>query len=69
MAIDLSIHGTGLALVSDPLSSIDFKRGLLIKPFPTAIDAVGGWYTITTTAGERRSGTLLFQRWLLDRFR
>lgn len=68
MAIDLAIHGTGVALVSDTLSASDLKRGVLIKPFSFSIDAFGGWHVVCNNASLRRSATRLFLRWLLARF-
>lgn len=68
MAIDLAVNGTGVALVSDTLSGSDLKRGLLIKPFPFAIDAFGGWHVVCNPASLSRSASRLFLRWLLARF-
>lgn len=68
MAIDLAVHGTGMALVSDTLSSADLKRGILIKPFPLSIDAFGGWHVVSNNASLKRSSTRLFLRWLLTAF-
>ncbi|NVP57658.1 LysR substrate-binding domain-containing protein [Mycoplana rhizolycopersici] len=68
MAIDLAVHGTGVALVSDTLSGGDFKRGILIKPFPFSIDAFGGWHVVCNTASIHRAGARLFLRWLLTSF-
>ncbi|KWV53666.1 hypothetical protein AS026_03175 [Rhizobium altiplani] len=68
MAIDLAIHGTGAALVSDTLSGSDFKRGILIKPVPVSIDAFGGWHVVCSNTSIRRSAPRLFLRWLLLQF-
>lgn len=68
MAIDLAVHGTGVALVSDTLSSSDLKRGILIKPFSFSIDAFGGWHVSCNTASINRPGVRLFLHWLLASF-
>lgn len=68
MAIDLAIHGTGAALVSDTLSGSDFKRGILVKPVPISIDAFGGWHVVCNNTSIRRSAPRLFLRWLLLEF-
>ncbi len=65
IAIDLAINGTGVALVSDTLSSTDLKKGVLIRPFAFSIDAFGGWYVVCSNAALRRSSTRRFLLWLL----
>ncbi|MDF2620554.1 MAG: LysR family transcriptional regulator [Xanthobacteraceae bacterium] len=68
IAIDLAINGTGVALVSDTLSSTDLKKGVLIRPFAFSIDAFGGWYVVCSNASLRRSSTRRFLLWLLACF-
>lgn len=68
MAIDLAVHGTGAALVSDTLSVGDMKRGILVKPFAFSIDAFGGWHVVCSQSSSSRSASRLFLRWLLASF-
>ncbi len=68
MAIDLALHGTGIALVSDTLSYGDLKRGILFKPFTFSIDVFGGWHVVCNHANLERSSTRLFLRWILRSF-
>ncbi|WP_148921389.1 LysR substrate-binding domain-containing protein [Phyllobacterium endophyticum] len=68
MAIDLAINGTGVALVSDTLSSSDLATGNLLTPFPFSIDAFGGWHVVCSQASLQRSSTRVFMRWLLGHF-
>jgi len=67
-AIDLAVHGAGVALVSDTLVAHDLKRNALVKPFPILIDIFGGWHVISTDRSLKRSAVRLFLRWLLNCF-
>ncbi len=68
IAIDLAVHGAGVALVSDTLAAHDLKRNTLVKAFPLAIDIFGGWHVISFDRSLKRSAARLFLRWLLTCF-
>lgn len=68
IAIDLAVHGAGVALVSDMLAAYDLKRNALVKPFPILIDIFGGWHVMSTDKDLKRSAVRLFLRWLLGAF-
>ncbi|OWK25772.1 hypothetical protein AJ87_01375 [Rhizobium yanglingense] len=68
IAIDLAVHGAGVALVSDTLAAHDLKRNALVKAFPLAIDIFGGWHVISFDRSLKRSAVRLFLRWLLTCF-
>lgn len=66
--IDLAVEGGGVVLVSDTLSASHVANGTLMRPFPGAIQATGGWYVVCDGSRLERAITRLFLHWLLGRF-
>lgn len=67
VAIDVALHGDGMVLVSDVLSSQHVQDGALVRPFSTSVRAEGNWCAIVEPRRRSAPSVDMFLAWL-DRF-
>jgi LysR family glycine cleavage system transcriptional activator len=68
VAIDVALHGGGMVLVSDVLSSQHVRDGALVRPFPIRIAAEGQWRVLCDPRRRELPAVRLFLAWLTAQF-
>ncbi|MDR6293928.1 MULTISPECIES: LysR substrate-binding domain-containing protein [Inquilinus] len=68
VAIDVALHGGGMVLASDVLSSQHVRDGTLVRPFPTRIAADGQWCVLCDPRRIDLPAIRVFLAWLTAQF-